>query len=236
MPRRLIKRYLPDAGLFHSHATLRHFGERLHDPNLWHLNRGSVSGAVAAGVFIAFIPVPFQMVIAAAAAILFRINLPVSVVMVWISNPLTIPPIFYATYKFGAWLLSVHPKPASFELSFAWLVGEMVDIWKPLLLGSLLVGTACAILSYVLVRLVWRWHVIINYRKRRRTKRERAVGGGAARTPAGARPATALSGEALPAARLESRSFMELENNYRVTPETASRRGRPVGSGPHETS
>jgi uncharacterized protein (DUF2062 family) len=37
------------------------------------------------GLFCAFIPVPFQMLLAAPSAIIFSANLPVSIALVWIA-------------------------------------------------------------------------------------------------------------------------------------------------------
>ena len=70
MAKKLIRRYLPDPHKIRDHKHLRLFGTLLHDPNLWHLNRRSVSGAFAVGLFMAFVPMPFQMIPAAALAIL----------------------------------------------------------------------------------------------------------------------------------------------------------------------
>ncbi|MBA1330154.1 ATP-binding protein, partial [Candidatus Endoriftia persephone str. Guaymas] len=94
MPKHLIKRLTPDHEMIRNHRHLQCFGKLLHDANLWHLNRRSAAGAFAVGLFMAFIPVPFQMILAAGAAILFRVNLPLSVALVWVTNPITIPPIF----------------------------------------------------------------------------------------------------------------------------------------------
>ncbi len=166
MPRRLIKRYLPAHHELREHKYLRHFGDRLHDPNLWHLNRQSVAGGVAVGIFTAFIPAPFQMVIAAAGAILFRVNLPLAVLMVWISNPLTLPPLVYFTYKLGSWLLNSPHVAISFEWKMQWLASEMHLIWKPLLLGGLLTGSVLALLSSLLIRFTWGRYVLHRRRKR----------------------------------------------------------------------
>ncbi|MFW6343056.1 MAG: DUF2062 domain-containing protein, partial [Halothiobacillaceae bacterium] len=80
---------------------MRVFGSRLQDGNLWHLNRRSVSGGVAVGLFSAFVPIPFQMVLAAGLAILLRVNLPLSVVLVWITNPITIVPLLWVANRIG---------------------------------------------------------------------------------------------------------------------------------------
>ena len=108
MPKKLIKKYMPDHETIRNHPHLNKiFGTLLHDPNLLHLNRRSVSMAFAVGLFMAFVPVPFQMVLAAAAAIIIRCNLPISVGLVWVSNPFTMPPLFYFCYLVGTWILGI---------------------------------------------------------------------------------------------------------------------------------
>lgn len=166
MPRRFIKRYLPNHGSFREHPHLKRFGARLQDGNLWHLNRRSVSGAVAVGLFWAFMPIPLQMIPAAASAIFLRINLPISIVLVWITNPLTMPPILYGTYRFGAWLLGRPPQRFSFTFSMDNLFTMMHGIWAPLLLGSLVTGVIAALLGFTLVRLSWRVYIIRHRRAR----------------------------------------------------------------------
>ncbi|MDQ2695419.1 MAG: DUF2062 domain-containing protein [Pseudomonadota bacterium] len=170
MPRRVIKRYMPDHQWVREHKHLQHFGELLHDPNLWHLNRRSVAGAAGLGIFVAFIPVPMQMVLAAAGAILLRVNLPLAVAGVWITNPVTMPPIYYFTYKVGTWLLRAPPRPFEFELSLNWLWHEAGAVLWPLLVGSLSVGLVAGCLAYAAVRLLWRLHVVL---RRRRSGRAR---------------------------------------------------------------
>ncbi|HIA08638.1 MAG TPA: DUF2062 domain-containing protein [Chromatiaceae bacterium] len=164
MPKKLLKRYLPTRHTLQKHQFLQHFGERLHDPNLWHLNRRSVAGACAVGLFIAFVPVPFQMVLAAAVAIALRINLPMSVALVWVSNPITIPFLGYFTYEIGSWALQMEPLFDRFTLDT--ISERILDIWQPLLLGCFIVGTSLAVTGYFTVGLFWRLHVIRAWKAR----------------------------------------------------------------------
>lgn len=174
MPRRLFKRYMPNPDMIREHKSLRFLGILLHDPNLWHLNRHSVARAMAAGLFAAFIPAPMQMLIAACLAIPIRANLPISVGLVWLTNPFTMPPIFYCTYKMGSWMLGIPPMELPDELTWEWISGELSIVWKPFLLGSLVTGTALAALAYSTTMLYWRWWVAHSWRKRAERRRQAA--------------------------------------------------------------
>lgn len=178
MPKKLLKRYMPDHHAIHEHKSLRFLGALIHNPNLWHLNRRSVAGAFAVGLFAAFIPLPSQMAIAAAAAIPFRVNLPISVALVWITNPLTMPPIYYVVYRIGTWALGTPAPEVGFEISLDWLMTEMTVIWKPFLLGSLIVGVVSSVTGYLLVRLAWRAHVLRQLYNKRRRRQQTAISGG----------------------------------------------------------
>ncbi len=174
MPRKALKRIL---GRFHSeegnHRLRRLFGELLHNSDLWHLNRYSVAWGVSVGLFFAFVPVPFQMPLAAAAAIVIGCNLPISICVVWVSNPITIPPLFYAAYKTGAWILGQAPREVNFELSTEWLLTELDAVWEPFLLGCFVLGLVSAAIGHMAVRVIWRIHVMSSWRERRRRREAR---------------------------------------------------------------
>ncbi|CAM3639355.1 DUF2062 domain-containing protein [Parendozoicomonas haliclonae] len=170
MARKLIQRYLPDPARIRENRSLKFLGEHLLDPNLWHLNRRSAALAFFVGVFVAFIPMPFQMVLAAVLALLVRCNLPVSVALVWITNPVTMPIMWFGTYKLGCFILQTPVVPHhGFEISMEWLASELGRIWLPLYVGSIISGLVLGGLSYVGIRLFWRWHIVRSWR--RRTKR-----------------------------------------------------------------
>ena len=175
MPRKFLKRWLPDKSkLDTDHKYLKVLGERIHDPNLWHLNRHSVPIAFAVGLFCAFLPIPFQMVIAAVIAVRVRANLPLSVMLVWITNPFTIPIIFYLTYRAGLILLNIQDPPLEhFVFSVDWLLTQANDIWPPLLVGSLCCGAGFAALGYTLTNLLWRMHIIQRLKERKEKRRQR---------------------------------------------------------------
>jgi len=130
------------------------------------MNRHSVAKAFAVGLFFAWVPVPFQMVLAAGGAILFHANLPLSIVLVWLTNPITMPPMFYAAYKLGAWILGEELQHFEMELSFAWLQHEMSLIWQPFLIGCLVLGIVSALLGYFGIQIAWHRMVAKRWRKR----------------------------------------------------------------------
>jgi len=170
MARKSLKQFFPTPESIKNHPALKMFESFLHDPNLFHLNRHSVSVAFFWGIFIAMIPTPGQMPIAAAAALFFRCNLPITVALVWITNPLTIPFFLVLTYKIGAFIL--HSDPFTFhpEFSLEWLSSSLVLVWKPLLLGSLIAGIVFGGLGYVSMKIYWRCHVTRAWNKRKKKR------------------------------------------------------------------
>ena len=108
MPRKLFRKYVPTANSVRENRWIAKFGTLLHHPNLWHLNRDSVAGAVAIGLFAGLIPGPLQMLVALLLSILLRRNLPVALLVTFYTNPFTIVPLYllaYATATCAWWRL-----------------------------------------------------------------------------------------------------------------------------------
>ncbi len=180
MPRRYFKRILPSVEKVREVRALAIFGEALFHPALWHLNRRSAAGAVAAGLFCGLIPGPLQMLGAGIVAVLFRVNLPLALATTLYTNPLTIVPLYLIAYQYGSLVLGAagarEPQPppdwkwsqlgASFEAYGQW----MLSLGAPLALGVFLLACTLALTGYVVVRVLWSaylrhaWHA----RKRRR--------------------------------------------------------------------
>lgn len=166
MPKKLIQRFLPDHEKIKQNKAVNMFGETLHDANLWHLNRRSARGAFAIGLFNAFMPVPFQMWLSAMGAIIFKVNLPLSVALVWVSNPFTMPPLFYGCYLLGQWILGGEKQQFEFTLSWDWLMTSLSTIGPAFLLGCFIAGSIAAIIGFFGIDYMWRHSVRSSWNKR----------------------------------------------------------------------
>ncbi|HEU4645117.1 MAG TPA: DUF2062 domain-containing protein [Burkholderiales bacterium] len=183
MPRKFFRRYLPNATEVRRNRLVALFGSLLQHPNLWHLNRDSVAGAVAIGLFAGLVPGPLQMLTALVLAIPLRRNLPVALLMTFYSNPFTIVPLYLLAYGYGSLLLGGGHRAAKvepFDMDWANFLDSMsrmlewsLALGKPLAVGLVALGLTLAALGYVAVQLAWRAHVLLAWRaraKRRRAK------------------------------------------------------------------
>jgi uncharacterized protein (DUF2062 family) len=167
MPKKTLLKYLPNADKIRRNSSLQPVAHLLERSQLWHVNRHSVSLAVFIGLFCAFVPVPAQMLLAALGAIWLNANLPISVGLVWISNPVTMGPMFYFAYKLGAWLLGVEASMDNFSWNFNWFLDNAPRIGYPFLLGCLICSWVSAVSGYVLAQLLWRTRIIRKWNRRR---------------------------------------------------------------------
>ena len=144
-------------------------GRRLRDPDLWHFGRRSVAGGVGLGLFLAFIPIPVQMVLAVPCAIVMRVNLPVTFTAIWATNPITFAPMFIFAFKVGSWLTGYQSagNGIPFVPTFTGLAAMLSDIWYPLLVGCLACGVSAGAIGSLLVHWLWRAY-LINLRRKRR--------------------------------------------------------------------
>lgn len=163
MPKKILGRWLPAYSKIKKSPALHWMGPIFARPNLFHINRASVSTSFFIGIFVAFLPIPGQTLIAAFLALLFSSNLPIAVALVWISNPLTIAPLFIFTYGIGVLLLGMEFIDFTFEFSWSWIITQGKLIWLPLLTGSFITGLVCGSLGYILINLLWKWKVQKNW-------------------------------------------------------------------------
>tara|TARA_R110001592_G_scaffold205288_12_gene455819 strand:+ start:579 stop:1100 length:522 start_codon:yes stop_codon:yes gene_type:complete len=172
MPKKFIKRFSPNPETLKAHPHLKRFGIKLQNPNLWHLNRRSASGAVAVGIFCAWMPIPFQMLMATFVAMFFSVNLPISVALVWISNPITMPPLFYGAYRLGAFILNQPLMDFHFRLSYHWIVNALETIAPALFLGCFILGGIFSFIGYWSFTFFWRYSSTQKWKKRKHTHKK----------------------------------------------------------------
>ena len=70
-----------------------------------YINRKSISRGIFIGLFWGFIPMPFQMLGVLAVTPILRFNVPIAIAMVWLSNPFTMPFMYYMEYLTGNFFL-----------------------------------------------------------------------------------------------------------------------------------
>lgn len=170
MPRRFFRKFAFKRQQLAEQPLIAPIQHLLHDQKLWGVRRKTVVPAVAWGVFVAFLPIPGHVLVAVLGSLVIRCNIPIAALTTFISNPLTIGPIFYFSYRVGAKLLGMPTGNFHIELSIDWLQNTFTSIWQPLLLGSVLVGSVCALIAYVFLDVFWRFS-IADYKTRKKNER-----------------------------------------------------------------
>ena len=172
-----LKRHIPTRESIHRYRLLRPFARHLSDPALWRMTRRSVPRAVALGLFVGVI-IPFMhTVIAAILAIPLRANVAIAALFTLIINPLTIPPMYYAAYRIGAWELHhdaslVNPATAAqFSSDLSRLLFWIHHASGPIALGVLTIAFGTALIAYAVSSLIWRWWLASKWRQRRAARR-----------------------------------------------------------------
>jgi uncharacterized protein (DUF2062 family) len=176
MPRKFFRKYLPDHHSVRHNRWLSWCGPLLEQPNLWALNRHSVSGGVAVGMFAGLVPGPLQMMTAAIIAIPLRVNLPVALACTLYTNPITIGPLYLVALELGLLLVGGKAEAtasfpaldlvhlADWSRAFAdWVL----SLGKPLLVGLVALACLLAALGWTAVQVAWRVSVVREWRRRR---------------------------------------------------------------------
>lgn len=177
--RRYLKKYLPNHETIHRNPWLRPFASSLLHPRLWHLNRHSAAGAVAAGLFCGLIPGPLQIIGAALCAMVFKVNLPLAMLVTLYTNPITLVPLYLLAYQIGRLIIGesngfLAPPDFSMTNFVGWT--EAMQVWmlsvaKPLGFGLIVLATGLAVSGYFATKAAWRYYLVTAWR-RRKSKRQ----------------------------------------------------------------
>lgn len=108
---RRLKRWLrplPRRATIHRYPILKWFAETARKRSfLWSFRKSEVIPAIYSGCILSLLPLyGFQVLLAFGAALIFRANLMVVVALQFISNPLTVPFLYLASYKTGDFILT----------------------------------------------------------------------------------------------------------------------------------
>lgn len=126
-------------------------------PEFLSTNRKMISRGVFLGVFIAFIPMPMQMGAVLLFMPIFRFNVPVALAMCWLSNPFTMPPMYYMEYLTGSFFLGTEIEPV--EMTLEWFSSNIDNIFVPLYVGTAFYSILGSSVAYWVVNHFWKGSV-----------------------------------------------------------------------------
>jgi len=122
-------------------------------PEYLSANRKMASRAVLIGIFIAFIPMPMQMLAVLSVVPFIKFNVLIAIAMVWLSNPFTMPAMYYMEYLTGSFILGTQIEPI--QMSLEWFSANLSNIFIPLYTGTLFYSFTVSIIAYYLVNYLW---------------------------------------------------------------------------------
>ncbi len=120
----------------------------------FNINRKMITRGVAIGLFWGFIPMPMQMLAVLATTPFIRFNVPLAIIIVWLSNPFTMPFMYYMEYLTGNFILG-QKGITDMELTLDWFSAHISDIFIPLYVGTAFYSIVISALTYVLLNWLW---------------------------------------------------------------------------------
>lgn len=118
------------------------------------VNRKAISKGVAVGIFWGFIPMPMQMLAVLAITPFIRFNVPIAISMVWLSNPITMPFMYYMEYQTGNFLMG-NEGLDNIELTLDCFSMNWDKIITPLYVGTIPYSLGVSTIIYFLINKLW---------------------------------------------------------------------------------
>lgn len=176
MAKFFFQSWLPSPERVNNLKIMKIFGKHVLNPKLWYVNRKSISKAIFIGTFWGILPIPLHSILIVLTVLAVEANLPISLLLAWIMNPLTIVPILIFAFWLGTQIYGVH------MINKDMLVGVFHQIvhWiqnfghghidfslaKILATGLLIEALLFAIVLFIATRIFWRWSVIKKWNNR----------------------------------------------------------------------
>jgi uncharacterized protein (DUF2062 family) len=128
-------------------------------------NPHDIALGMALGVFVSITPIiPLQTIVAVLLAFVFRGSKSAAALGTWLSNPLTIPLVYYANYKLGCSVLGYQTTLDSVAFdSFSQLMELGLEVTWAMIVGGLVIGSILGIVAYFIT-----FRVFITIRRRSR--------------------------------------------------------------------
>lgn len=168
---RWLKSITPDRHALEELWCVKPITRLVFDRGCWMFKRTSVVRAFSLGLLIAFVPptpfLPLHLTLCTILAVLLRLNIPVMMATVFVSNPLTWFPQIAGSLWVGAKLMGLNLMPMIHDMSHSTLRADLRQLWEPLLLGALVLGLCAASLGYMAAQFAWRARVAFRWRHRR---------------------------------------------------------------------
>ncbi len=120
-----------------------------------------ISRGIFIGFFIALTPMPMQMLAVLAFTLIGKFNVPIALSLCWLTNPITMPIVYYIEYLTGSFFLGI--EPLSVDISIKWFNSHIKDILIPLYTGSLFYSILISTMGYQAIYYYWK---IIALKKR----------------------------------------------------------------------
>ncbi len=115
------------------------------------------------------------MIGAAICALIFRVNLPLAMLVTLYTNPITLVPLYLLAYQIGRLMIGesngfVAPPEFSVTSFVGWteaMQAWMLTVAKPLGIGLIVLAAALAVIGYFATKAAWRFYLIRAWRRRK---------------------------------------------------------------------
>ena len=150
-------RYLKHPRRLKGNALLRWFSRHFLDKRVWKPTQHTLAGGVAVGCFVTVQLIPVQMPLAVLLCAAFRLNIPVALLLCWISNPATVVPIGIFEHQLGEWVLALFGDPG-----LSWIasienenLAKGIAYARAMYTGGLVGGAALIPAGYAIAWALW---------------------------------------------------------------------------------
>ncbi|MBB5718831.1 hypothetical protein FHR23_001754 [Stakelama sediminis] len=168
------RRAVPTRESMEGNRWLRPVAHRVLAPPLWRFTRRSVPRGVALGLLAGVLVPLAQIPLAAVLAFPLRANIPAAALTTFVTNPITMAPLYWLAYKVGTWILQLDarvpgaPIAANVNDSPGWIHWLFAQAGPATIIGLVTIAVVSSVLGYVVSSVLWRLWIARKWKKRRR--------------------------------------------------------------------